>query len=438
MSTFQATQTEPGVYRACVGGVPVVMLLTERLYRALEPEALAQLDRALQLPGLERVVITPDVHTGYGVPIGFTAVSASHLYPDTVGPDPACSVSLSRIAFKDFERLDKPERRAIIRELEATIAVTRRRRRQAATPRQPALDFDELWQIVLGRRRSARTWVASHPPLEAWFGGETLAAFRDLLEQLASDRTRSQIGSIGGGNHFLEVQLGDDGDLYLMTHFGSRGLGAVGAKHFFERIRAGMVAGGGEHELLCVAADEPLGRLYFLFQQAMLEYATFNHVRVQQAATAVLRRQLGLGAEAVTFLGHIPHNFIEFKDGRYWQRKGATPAYDNDGIPLLVPGSMATSSYLLAPGPNAARYGESVPHGAGRRLSRGAARRQLDQQAMDRAFDARGVMGSFRHVPLDESSEAYKEVDEVIEAVVRPGVATVTTRLRPVLVLKGE
>jgi tRNA-splicing ligase RtcB len=99
---------------------------------------------------------------------------------------------------------------------------------------------------------------------------------------------------------------------------------------------------------------------------------------------------------------------------------------------------MATSSYVLAPGPNAEKYGESVPHGAGRVLSRKKAKETLEQATLDKQFEERGVMGSFRHVPLDESSAAYKDVEEVIKAVVTPGVATVVNRLRPVLVLKGE
>jgi tRNA-splicing ligase RtcB (3'-phosphate/5'-hydroxy nucleic acid ligase) len=249
-----------------------------------------------------------------------------------------------------------------------------------------------------------------------------------------------QIGSIGGGNHFLEVQLGEDGALYVMAHFGSRGLGAAGSRELFARIRSDMAERSGSPPeagaLMHVPAADPLGQLYFSFQHAMLEYASYNHVRVQAAAVEVLLDHLP-GAEP-TFLGHIPHNFIERREGRYWQRKGTTPAYDRDGIPLLIPGSMSTTSYLLAPGPNAARYGESVPHGAGRVLSRGDARRSLDQTEMDRLFDARGVMANFRHVPLDESQAAYKDVDEVIDAVVVPGVARVVQRLRPVLVLKGD
>jgi len=434
---FAPVEADRGVYRFIADGVDVVLLVTERLLEAIEESAWAQLRRSLTLPGLEQVVITPDVHTGYAVPIGFTAVSRTHLYPDTVGPDPACSVSLSRIAFDGFDALDKRARRAILDDLEQVIHVGGR---HAKAPRPAAISFDELMRIVTGQRREPKTWVAASPPLTESLAPGLMPAFEEFLRGLVDTRLLRQIGSIGGGNHFVEVQLGENGDVYVMAHFGSRGLGAVGAQAFFERIRAACEADAGrawsDDDMLFVEAGSRLGRLYFAFQQAMLEYATFNHVAVQRAATEVLCRHFGV--EDATFLGHIPHNFIERRGGQYWQRKGATPAYDNQGIPLLIPGSLASASYVLAPGPNAERYGASVPHGAGRVLARGEAKRTLDQQEMDDAFDRHGVMGNFRHVPLDESTAAHKDVDEVIAAVEVSGVTRVVERLRPVLVLKGE
>ena len=432
----EPTRLADGVHAFRHAGVDVTLLLTRALLDAMETSAWRQLEGSLALPGLERVIVTPDVHTGYAVPIGFTAVSATHLYPDTVGPDPACSVSLSRLANPGFETLDKRARRAILDDLERAVIVDVRHRKGSAPPPIP---FEELLEIVTGRRRGARTWVAASPRLKEIATSDDRVAFEQLLRELDTTRLRQQLRTIGGGNHFLEVQLGDDGELYVMAHFGSRGLGATGARWFEQRIRDEVVrrqpAPGLSDEYLFIPADHPLGRLYLLFQQAMLEYASYNHLQVQEAACEVLSRHLGVGPG--TFLGHIPHNFIERKDGRFWQRKGATPGYDNDVIPLLIPGSMATASYVLAPGPNAARYGASVPHGAGRVLSRSAAKRSLDQRAMDEAFDARGVMANFRHVPLDESAAAYKDVSEVIRAVVISGVAEVRRTLRPLLVLKG-
>lgn len=436
VASLRPDRLAEGVYQLRRDSVTVTLILTQRLLEAVEASAVEQLQCALALPGLEEAVVTPDIHTGYAVPIGFTGVSATNLYPDTVGPDPACSVSLSRLAYKDFETLDKPARRAILNDLEKAIVVDSRWRKASYSP---PIAFEALLDILTGGHRFSKTWVATCRPLREWASAQRLKEFEALLRGLTTKRMLQQIGSIGGGNHFLEVQLGDEGDVYVMAHFGSRGLGAAGAEYFFKRIAENLSGSSGRtprgSDLLHVRADEPLGELYFMFQQAMLEYATYNHVMVQKAATEVLRNHLGVTDSE--FLGHIPHNFIEFRGGRYWQRKGATPAYDNDGIPLLIPGSMATGSYVLAPGPNAAQYGECVPHGAGRVLSRGKAKKTLDQAAMDQAFEQRGVMANFRHVPLDESHAAYKDVDEVIEAVVRPGVAVVVNRLRPVLVLKG-
>jgi tRNA-splicing ligase RtcB len=259
------------------------------------------------------------------------------------------------------------------------------------------------------------------------------------MRELDSARLRQQIRTIGGGNHFLEVQVGDDGELYVMAHFGSRGLGAAGADAFEHRIRDEIVHRDAPADLpaglLFAPADHPLGRLYFLFQSAMLDYAAYAHAAVQEAARDVLASHLGVADGR--FVGHIPHNFIERREGAYWQRKGATPAYDHQGIPLTIPGSMATTSYLLEPGPNAERWGPSVPHGAGRVLSRGAARRALDQAEVDAQLARRGALTNVRHAPIDESAGAYKDVDAVVAAVTLSGVARVTRVLTPLLILKG-
>lgn len=162
----------------------------------------------------------------------------------------------------------------------------------------------------------------------------------------------------------------------------------------------------------------------------MLEWTTFNHRVIHEAVSRVV-------SDSPEFLGHVPHNFIELRNGKYVGRKGATPAYDNDGIPLLIPGSMATGSYIMRPGEAAPKLGESVSHGAGRVLSRGAAKKALDQSTVNSEFEALGVVGNFTDVPLDESHGAYKDVDEVINSLVQANVATVELRLKPVVALKG-
>ncbi len=140
------------VYRLRYGKVWATMLLTDELLQGMEDTAFEQLRKAMALPGLEQVIITPDVHTGYAVPIGFVGVSTTHLYPDTVGPDPACSVSLSKIACKYFERLDKPARRAIINELQEMISVSRRHRKDQVRKQRPPIEFEDLLEIITGGR----------------------------------------------------------------------------------------------------------------------------------------------------------------------------------------------------------------------------------------------------------------------------------------------
>jgi len=432
----EAREVHEGVYRLTLHGVDVTLLLTRSLLDAVEPTAWWQLDDASYLPGLERVIITPDVHPGYAVPIGFTAVSRTHLYPDTVGPDPACSVSLSHLPGCHLGSLDKRAHRAILDDLQRAIHVNAHH--PVGSAKKP-VDVEAFWKVLSGAERPPESWVWGTPRLHELASGAELDAFRAWLETLATPARRAQFETMGGGNHFLEVQEGDDGDLYVMAHFGSRGLGAAGARWFESRMRDAkpgeVTASEPPGSLTGLPADTPLGRHYLLFQQAMLEYATVNHARVQATARRILAEHLACGEGAL--LGHIPHNVITLEQGAYWQRKGATPADPARDLPLLIPGSMATVSYQLAVGPNAVRFGSTVPHGAGRTLARGEAKRRLQQRAMDEVLERVGAMTNVRHVPLDEASAAYKDVVHVVDAVVASGVARVVQRLHPRLVLKG-
>jgi hypothetical protein len=301
----------------------------------------------------------------------------------------------------------------------------------AGTPRRrvaAAISFDELMRIVTGARREAKTWVATAPPLTESLAPGLMPAFEEFLRGLVDTRLLRQIGSIGGGNHFVEVQLGEDGAVYVMAHFGSRGLGAVGAHMHSSTASARRArrtpAARGPATTCCSSRRAPAwaGSTSPSSKPcSSTPPSTTSRCSAPpptcSAATSAWTARRSSGTSRTTSSSS--------EASKYWQRKGATPAYDNQGIPLLIPGSMASASYVLAPGRNAERYGASVPHGAGRVLARGEAKRTLDQQAMNEAFDRRGVMGNFRHVPLDESTAAYKDVDEVIAAVEVSGVARV-------------
>jgi len=416
-------------YKMRHGNVWATFLVSDQIMYSSEHDALKQIRNSMELPGVKKLTITPDFHVGYGFAIGSVVESETHLFPDVVGPDPACSVALSSLGPLGLSTLPTEKKRKVLEEIQTYVSVHHGRvRNQHAT-----LTMKFFKEIIRGEFRGPKSWVNSMEPLWKFQNDSTYKKLIWLLERIMTPKMLEQIGSIGGGNHFLELQEDSDGNNYLMTHFGSRGIGAAGAKWFDGAIAEelkkwnAVVPNDG---LTFIPADSELGQLYFMFQQAMLDWTTYNHRDIHYAVSRLL-------SDSYEFLGHIPHNFIELRNGKYIGRKGATPAYDNDGIPLLIPGSMATGSYIMRPGPEAPKLGESVAHGAGRVLSRGAAKKILDQATINSEFEAIGMVGNFTDVPLDESHGAYKDVDEVIQSLVDAGVATVEKRLTPVLVVKG-
>jgi tRNA-splicing ligase RtcB len=414
------------VFKMRHGNVWATFLMSDQIFYTLERSALDQIRNTMELPGVKSLTITPDAHTGYGFAIGSVVESETHLYPDVVGPDPACSVGLSKLPKDNLSKLSLDEKKLFLEALGNKIGVGRQLSSWGLT-------MKEFLLIINGEMRTSKSWVNSYPELWKEVG---TAEHNKLLELMSSHMTEAmlhQVATIGGGNHFVEIQENDAGESYLMTHFGSRGIGAALAKWFDGAIAEELKKWNGtpKNGLLFVPADSFIGRVYYLFQRAMLEWATFNHYAIHEIVSAEL------GGNIVEYLGHVPHNFIELRNGKYVGRKGATPAYEFDGIPLLVPGSMATGSYVLRPGEKASKLGDSVSHGAGRVLSRGKAKEALDQMVVNIEFEEAGVVGNFDDVPLDESHGAYKDVDEVIKSLVDAEVAEVEMRLKPVMVLKG-
>lgn len=417
------------VFKMRHGNVWATFLMSDQLFYSMEHSALEQIRNSMELPGVKSLTITPDAHTGYGFAIGSVVESETHLYPDVVGPDPACSVALSSLGHLGLSNYSRENKAKLLEEIQKYVSV----HHGQVEKQHRALTMKEFKDIIRGELRDTKSWVNTMEPLWKEQGKDVYKKLISMLEKTMNQKMLAQVGSIGGGNHFLEVQEDSEGNNYLMSHFGSRGIGAAGAKWFDGAIAEELKKWNAivpKDGLTFVPADSELGKLYFMFQQAMLEWTTYNHRVIHEAVSRVL-------SDSPEFLGHIPHNFIELRNNKYVGRKGATPAYDNDGIPLLIPGSMATGSYIMRPGEAAPKLGESVSHGAGRVLSRGAAKKALDQSTVNSEFEALGVVGNFNDVPLDESHGAYKDVDEVIQSLVDSEVAKVEKRLTPVMVLKG-
>jgi len=416
------------IYKMNEGKVWATFLLSDSLMSGVDEKTMNQIRNSMRLPGVKSVTITPDVHFGYGVAIGTVVHSETHLYPDVVGVDPACSVSLSRIhGVNGLSKLK--EKKDVLKSIKERVSVGRGRVNKQAPP----LTMRGFKQVIDGFLTPALSWL-SYREDKLW-KSETreYQQVGDLLELLMTDTMLGQVGSIGSGNHFIELQEDEEGSLYVMAHFGSRGIGATGAKLLEDMVREELKSWGVTTELLYMPAESNIGKLYNVFQRAMLEWSTYNHEIVQEAIEQAIRETFPEARREA--IGHIPHNFIERRLGLFVGRKGATPAYGK--VPLLIPGSMGTASYVLSPGVKAAKLGESVSHGAGRLFSRRAAKATLNQKEVNQEFKNNGIIGNFEDVPLDEAPGAYKDIDEIIKSLVNSEVAVVEKKLKPVMVIKG-
>ncbi|MCA1613824.1 MAG: RtcB family protein [Acidobacteria bacterium] len=267
------------------------------------------------------------------------------------------------------------------------------------------------------------------------------------------ERGQEQLGSLGGGNHFIELQRSEQtGTLFLQVHTGSRGFGHGLATNYFELAREERPA---EITDIDLGYFTPASKHYGDYLNAVAaggNYAILNRLVIFEGVAEAFREVFGAELELVY---EISHNLVQREwhpeFGEVWvHRKGATRAFpaghpalrgtiwEETGHPVLIPGSNKDWSYILRPLEAAVNSGYSVNHGAGRRLSRGAAVRELSQQQMDDEYKAAGIVVNVNgRVPLDEAAPAYKSSQEVIEAVTGAGLARIEHQLWPLASLKG-
>lgn len=268
------------------------------------------------------------------------------------------------------------------------------------------------------------------------------------------ERGKEQLGSLGSGNHFIELQRCEEtGTLFVQAHTGSRGFGHGLATNYFDMAKAEKPDRITELDLGYFTPESRHYSDYLNAVSAGGNFAIINRLvifeQIAEAFRKVFRGTLELIYE-------ISHNLVQKEWhpelGEVWvHRKGATRAFpaghpalvgtmwEHEGHPVLIPGSNKDWSYILRPSEGAVRSGYSVNHGAGRRLSRGEATRSLSQSKIDKEYREAGVLvNTDGRVPLDEAAPCYKPAEEVITAVVEAGLATVEYRLWPLASLKAD
>jgi tRNA-splicing ligase RtcB (3'-phosphate/5'-hydroxy nucleic acid ligase) len=417
------------------------LFLSERLLHGegeeagLEENVFDQVVNACSFPGATRVVVTPDCHVGYGVPIGTAIETEGILLPTAAGYDIGCGMVQLETSLTREDVADKQKRRLWIDEVVRRIGV--------------------------GVGQSGARRVASKLlPEVLRHGAKALGRTSDVTERacipVEDDRIdvpekawskRDQLGSLGGGNHFCEMQVDEAGKVWVMLHTGSRGLGWNIAKYFFVEGAAALGLGSRSEDHVWLDAGSRLGNAYWNLHNMAANFAIANRIVIGEAVCEALEKVFG--GEAHVYY-EISHNLIQRENGRFVSRKGATRAFpakhpglkgtvwEATGHPILIPGSMETGSAILFAKPGASQSLFSVNHGSGRRLSRNAARGKLNQKETDLRMAKLGVVLNTRNTPLDESGPCYKNLDHVLESVELAGLAQVSKRLTPIACIKGN
>jgi tRNA-splicing ligase RtcB len=437
-----------------IGDVPVRLFLTPELLNNAEDTLYRQIVNATRFPGVKLVVITPDAHYGYGVPVGcviLTDADAGAVAMGPVGYDIGCGM-MSASSNVPFD-LATPEKkaafnRAVMERVEMGYGGKSDRFDRLSEQefnslvRGGAEYYVEQYGATFDRSRAERHRIPVDDDWEIPKGGKG-----------KPERGMDQLGSLGGGNHFIELQRSEmTGTLFVQVHTGSRGFGHGLATNYFEMAREARPDAVTDIDLGYFTPDSPHYRSYLNAVAAGGNYAILNRLIIFEQVAAAFREVFGSDLELIY---EISHNLVQ----KEWHpdlgevlvhRKGATRAFpaghpflegtawEKTGHPVLIPGSNKDYSFILRPLPGAVKSGFSVNHGAGRRLSRGEANRTLSQRQIDDEYAAAGILVNMDgRVPLDEAAPAYKSSEEVLRAVTEAGLAEVEHKLWPLASLKG-
>ncbi len=458
--------------------VPGIIYADEDMVKQIrEEQALEQVANVAFLPGIvDYSLAMPDIHWGYGFPIGGVAamkVDDGVVSPGGVGFDINCGVRLLRTNFTEEEV--RPKIKELINALFSNVpsGVGSRGRIRLKTK-----ELDQV--LVKGSRWAVENGYGRPEDLEATEeNGEMSKADPAKVSGRAKERGIPQLGTLGSGNHFLEVAIVDKiyepdiakgmgidevGQIVLYIHCGSRGLGHQVADDYIKEMVRAMTKYGIElpdRQLACSPVKSPEGQAYLSAMSCAANYAWTNRQCITHWVREAFCRVMGrseteAGLELIYDVAHNIAKIEEHETNGKRQvlcvhRKGATRAfpaghpdvpkkYSQTGQPVLIPGDMGRTSYVLVGTEQAMKetFG-STCHGAGRVMSRAAAKRHLRGRDVLESLQARGITVRTDSLPglAEEASAAYKDVTSVVEVTHRAGISKTVARTRPIGVIKG-
>jgi len=460
--------------------VPARIIATENLMREMDEAVYQQISNVATLPGITRYALCmPDGHSGYGFPIGGVAAmdvqNGGVISPGGIGFDINCGMRLvvTNLTVDDVQ----PRLKEIVDLLFQRVPAG------VGSHGFLKISRDDFRNVV---EQGAR-WCVEHgygwdEDLEITEeNGCISGADAGKISDRAIDRGYNQVGTLGSGNHYLEVQVARSEDvrdkelaakfgitipnqIVIMFHCGSRGFGHQVATDYLQVFLKVMESKYGikvlDRELACAPFESPEGRDYFAAMKCGLNMAFANRQVILHRIREVFAEIFGRSAEdlGMRMIYDVSHNTAKLEkhtvDGKertlLVHRKGATrafgpgheevaPCYRDIGQPVIIGGSMETGSYLLVGTSSGAQTFFSTAHGSGRTMSRTRARKQWHGKQLQRDLEARGIyIRSTSWAGLaEEAGAAYKDIDEVIAATELAGISKPVARFTPIGNVKG-
>jgi len=457
--------------------VPVrIFMSRELLENSLDDKSIHQAVNASTLPGVvEAVLVMPDMHQGYGFPIGGVAamdLDTGVISPGGIGYDINCGVRLlaSQITLDEARHWLPDLANAINHYCPSGVGVDSKL----------TLSKRELMEACLQGARWAKAegYATAEDVKHTEDQGCLDGADPDKVSQRALDRGRTQLGTLGGGNHFIEVDLIEQiynqeaaramglfqNEIAVQIHTGSRGFGHQICTDYVRRLQSAVNKYGiklPDKQLVCAPIDSPEGQDYLAAMRCGANFAFLNRQLLADKVRKAFESALAGKVENwhLKQVYDVAHNIGKFEKHSISgqektvcvHRKGATRAfgpgsadlpedYMDIGQPVLVPGSMGTASWvLIGTEKSMTRSFGSSCHGAGRVMSRSQAKREVWGEDLLQQLEKDGIEVRADSMAglAEEAPQAYKDVDLVVESVVGAGIARKVARLRPLVVIKG-
>lgn len=453
--------------------VPANFFLSEALAEDLEPGAVQQLANVATMPGIVgRSLAMPDIHWGYGFPIGGVAAFSLEkgvISPGGVGFDINCGVRLLSTPLREPELAKKRELIERLFRAVPTGVGGKSTLRLSAKSLDGMLEGGSSWAVREGYGLDRDIFMCEQ-------AGCMKEADPSAVSQKARQRGMPQSGTLGSGNHFLEIQVVREvydqdaarvfgvfpGQICIMIHCGSRGLGhQVCTDHLsiLESATKKYRIALPDRQLACAPLDSPEGKAYFGAMAASANYAWANRQVIMHYTRKVMEDLYGIPYGEMNLVYDVAHNVAKIEEHSWGgsrmkvcvHRKGATraygpgapdlpPEYETTGQPVIIPGSMGSPSFLLRGTMTAMEktFG-STCHGAGRIMSRTQAKKRVSGKEVRETLAQRGIIvrAPSDAAIADEAPSVYKPSAEVVRVVHEVGLSRMVARLEPLGVIKG-